>query len=57
MRTVAGRPARLRQLSLDYGIEPKILSNRVRHSDPAETFQVYRHRSTGRDRAAADLSA
>ena len=42
-------------LLLDSGIEPKILSDRVGHSNPAVTFQIYAHRSTGRDRAAAEL--
>jgi integrase len=42
-------------LSLDSGVEPKILSDRVGHSNPAVTLQVYTHRSTGRDRAAAEL--
>ncbi|WP_346276487.1 site-specific integrase [Pseudonocardia sp.] len=42
-------------LSLDTGIEPKILSDRVGHSNPAVTFQIYAHRSTGQDRAAAEL--
>ena len=42
-------------LSLDSGIEPKILSDRVGHSNPTVTFQIYAHRSTGRDRAAAEL--
>lgn len=40
-------------LSLDSGIDPKILSDRVGHSNPTITFQVYAHRSPGRDRAAA----
>ena len=42
-------------LSLDSGMDPKILSDRVGHSNPTITFQVYTHRSTGRDRAAAQL--
>jgi integrase len=42
-------------LSLDTGIEPKILSDRVGHSNPAVTFQIYAHCSTGQDRAAAEL--
>lgn len=42
-------------LSLDSGIEPKILSDRVGHSNPAVTFQIYAHRSTGQDRVAAQL--
>ncbi|HEY3894351.1 MAG TPA: hypothetical protein VGL88_03175 [Pseudonocardiaceae bacterium] len=42
-------------LSLDSGIDPKILSDRVVHSNPSVTFQVYTHRSTGQDRAAAQV--
>lgn len=42
-------------LSLDSGVEPKILSDRVGHSNPTVTFQIYAHRSTGRDREAAEL--
>lgn len=42
-------------LSLDSGIDPKILSDRVGHSNPSVTFQVYTHRSTGQDRAAAQV--
>jgi integrase len=42
-------------LSLDSGIEPKTLSDRVGHSNPTVTFQIYAHRSTGRDRTAAEL--
>jgi integrase len=42
-------------LSLDSGVEPKILSDRVGHSNPTVTFQIYAHRSTGRDRDAAEL--
>jgi hypothetical protein len=41
--------------SLNAGVEPNILSGRVGRSDPAETFQIYAHRSTGQDRAAANL--
>ncbi|HET9256523.1 MAG TPA: hypothetical protein VFO16_15180 [Pseudonocardiaceae bacterium] len=41
--------------SFDSGIEPKTLSDRVGHSNPTVTFQIYAHRSTGRDRAAAEL--
>ena len=41
--------------SLDSGRTPKNLSDRVGHSNPTITFQVYTHRSTGRDRAAAQL--
>lgn len=41
-------------MSLDAGIDPKIVSDRVGHANMQVTFQVYTHRSTGRDRAAAE---
>jgi integrase len=44
-------------LSLDSGIIPKIVSDRIGHSDLSVTFQVYGHRSTGHDREAAELVA
>jgi hypothetical protein len=37
-------------LALDFGIEPKILSDRVGHFNPTVAFQIYMHRSTGQDR-------
>jgi integrase len=44
-------------LSLDSGVTPKILSDRIGHSDMSVTFQVYGHHSTGHDREAAELVA
>lgn len=44
-------------LSLDHGIDPKIVSDRVGHSDVSVLFQVYTHRSAGHDRDAAELLA
>jgi integrase len=41
-------------VSIDAGIDPKIISDRVGHANMAVTFQVYTHRSTGRDRQAAE---
>jgi integrase len=41
-------------LSMDAGIDPKIVSDRVGHSNMQVTFQIYTHRSTGRDREAAE---
>ncbi len=32
-------------LALDSGVEPKIVSDRVGHANPAVTFQVHTHRS------------
>ena len=42
-------------LALNSGVEPKIVSDRVGHSNPSITFQIYTHRSSGLDRPAADL--
>lgn len=44
-------------LALDAGIEPKIVSDRIGHANMNVTFQIYTHRSTGRDRQAADKIA
>jgi integrase len=41
----------------DSGVTPKIVSDRIGHSDLSVTFQVYGHRSTGQDREAAELVA
>jgi integrase len=41
-------------LAMDSGIDPKIVSDRVGHSNMAVTLQIYTHRSSGRDRAAAE---
>lgn len=43
--------------SFDSGIDPKIVSDRVGHSNMNVTFQVYTHRSSGKDRAAAEQIA
>jgi integrase len=40
-------------LSLDAGIDPKIVSDRIGHANMAYTLAIYTHRSTGRDLAAA----
>ncbi len=39
---------------MDAGIDPKIVSDRVGHANMNVTLQVYTHRSTGRDREAAE---
>jgi integrase len=44
-------------LALDSGINPKIVSDRIGHSDLSVTFQIYSHRSVGQDREAAELIA
>jgi integrase len=40
-------------VSLDNGIDPKIVSDRIGHANMAYTLQIYTHRSTGRDRDAS----
>jgi integrase len=44
-------------VSLDAGINPKIVSERIGHSSLAFTLQVSMHRSEGRDRDAAQMIA
>ena len=39
------------------GVQPKVVSDRMGHANICVTFQIYGHRSTGRDREAADRSA
>lgn len=43
--------------SFDSGIDPKIVSDRVGHANMNVTFQVYTHRSRGKDRPAAEQIA
>ena len=42
-------------LALTSGVEPKIVSDRVGHSNPGVTFQIYTHPSIGADRPAAEM--
>jgi integrase len=44
-------------VSLDAGVNPKIVSERIGHASLAFTLQVYTHRSEGRDRDAAQMIA
>jgi integrase len=44
-------------MSLDAGIDPKIVSDRIGHANMAYTLAVYTHPSTGRDRGAAETVA
>lgn len=39
--------------SLDAGIDPKIVSDRIGHANMAYTLSIYTHPSTGRDKTAA----
>jgi hypothetical protein len=40
-------------VSIDSGVDPKIVSDRIGHANMACTLTLYTHRSTGKDRAAA----
>jgi integrase len=44
-------------LSLDSGVDPKIVADRIGHANMAYTLQIYTHRSTGKDRNAAETVA
>jgi integrase len=44
-------------VSLDAGVNPKIVSERIGHASLAFTLQIYTHRSEGRDRDAATAVA
>jgi integrase len=44
-------------LALDAGVDPKILADRLGHASMAYTLQIYTHRSTGKDRSAAEKVA
>jgi hypothetical protein len=35
-------------------VEPKVVSDRIGHANMAYTLTIYTHRSTGRDRPAAE---
>jgi integrase len=44
-------------LSLDAGVEPKVVADRIGHANMAYTLTIYTHRSTGRDQPAAEKVA
>jgi hypothetical protein len=44
-------------VSLDAGVNPKIVSDRIGHANMAYTLALYTHPSTGKDRAAAESVA
>jgi integrase len=44
-------------VSLDAGVNPKIVSDRIGHANMAYTLALYTHPSTGKDRAAAESIA
>jgi integrase len=41
-------------VSIDSGVDPKIVSDRIGHANMAFALTRYTHRSTGKDRAAAE---
>jgi integrase len=43
--------------SLDTGVDPKIVADRIGHANMAYTLTIYTLRSTGRDRRAAETVA
>jgi integrase len=43
--------------SLDAGIDPKIVADRIGHANMAYTLAIYTHKSTGKDRGAAETVA
>ena len=43
--------------SLDAGIDPKIAADRIGHANMAYTLAIYTHKSTGKDRGAAETVA
>jgi integrase len=44
-------------VSLDVGVNPKVVSERIGHASLAFTLQTYTHRSEGSDREAAQTVA
>ncbi|HET9139762.1 site-specific integrase, partial [Actinophytocola sp.] len=44
-------------VSLDNGVDPKIVADRIGHANMAYTLSIYTHRSTGLDRSAAEKVA
>jgi integrase len=44
-------------VSLDSGVDPKIVADRIGHANMAYTLSIYTHRSTGKDRPAAERVA
>jgi integrase len=44
-------------LSLDAGVEPKVVNDRIGHANMAYTLTIYTHRSTGRDRPTVEKIA
>ena len=44
-------------VSLDNGVDPKIVADRIGHANMAYTLSIYTHRSSGLDRPAAEKVA
>jgi hypothetical protein len=43
--------------SLDAGVDPKIVADRIGHANMAYTLAIHTHKSTGKDRGAAETVA
>ena len=43
--------------SLDAGVDSKIVADRIGHANMAHTLAMYTHKSTGKDRGAAETVA
>jgi integrase len=43
--------------SCDLGVNSKIVTDRLGHANESVTQQIYTHKSTGQDRAAAEMIA
>jgi hypothetical protein len=56
-QTVRFGSVRYARLSLDAGVDLKIVSDRLGHANMNVTAQIYTHRSTGQDRPAAEKMA
>lgn len=41
----------------DAGVDPKIVADRIGHANMAYTLAIYTHKSTGKDRGAAETVA
>jgi len=56
--SIARREAHLRHdRSFDAGVDPKIVADRIGHANTAYTLAIYTHKSTGKDRCAAETVA
>jgi len=54
---VFGVVGTLLSTSFDSGVDPKIVADRIGHANMAYTLAIYTHKSTGKDRGAAETVA